>query len=448
MKRLMISAMQSGSGKTTVTCGLLAALKKRGVGVQAFKCGPDYIDPMFHSRVLGVPSRNLDMFLQGERGVLNTLNKQTEELAVLEGAMGYYDGLGGTDRASAWAVSALADIPTVLVVRPKGSSLTLAAQLMGMLNFRENSNICGVIFTDCSPMLYAHLQSIVERETPLRVFGYLPPMSAAELGSRHLGLLTAAEITDFTARFEEIAEQMEKTVDVDTLISAAGDAAGERKNTAYPAPRCKIAVARDEAFCFYYEDNLDALRAAGAEIEFFSPLHDAALPQCGGLYLGGGYPELYAAQLSANTAMLAAVKAAVNAGLPTVAECGGFMYLGAALEGDDGISYPMASVLPGSGVKTPHLQRFGYAEITSENPSLLFAAGEKIPVHEFHYWDSTDNGTFFAAAKPDGRMPRRCGFASDTLYAAFPHLHFGGAVPMAQRFADAAERFEKNERIK
>ena len=200
-----------------------------------------------------------------------------------------------------------------------------------------------------------------------------------------------------------------------------------------------IAVARDEAFCFYYQDSLDALERSGAQLRFFSPLRDGVLPPCDGLYLGGGYPELYARELSENAAMRESLAGAVRSGLPTIAECGGFLYLQQSLEDDKGTPWPMAGVLPGRGFRTDRLQRFGYAFLKPEADSLLFRAGESVPVHEFHHWDCTENGTDLTAEKPDGRH-WRCGFASPTLYAAFPHLHLDGALPLAQRFAEAARR--------
>lgn len=439
MKRLMITAMNSGSGKTTVTCGLLAALRRRGLSLQSFKCGPDYIDPMFHTRVLGVPSRNLDPFLQGEDGLRRTLACQRAEFALVEGAMGFFDGVGSSDLSSAWQVADAADIPAILVLRPRGSSLTLAAQVRGLQSFRTPSRLAGLLLNDCTPMLHAHLTPILERETGLPVLGFLPPVEEAIFQSRHLGLLTAGEIGDLSARVEAVADRLEQSVDIPGLLALAGDAA-ESTAAASPAPvRCRIAVARDEAFCFHYADNLDALRASGADVVFFSPLRDPALPKdTDGLYLPGGYPELYAKSLSQNQSMLESVRRAVAAGLPTVAECGGFLYLQKTLEDDAGTPWPMAGALPGAGIRTGRLQRFGYLTLTAETDSLLLRRGESVPAHEFHYWDCTENGAGLAAQKAGRETAWRCGAVSPTLYAAFPHLHFGGALPLARRFADCA----------
>ena len=209
-----------------------------------------------------------------------------------------------------------------------------------------------------------------------------------------------------------------------------------------PPPRVRLAVARDAAFCFTYAETLEALRENGAELCFFSPLADTALPDnIGGLYLPGGYPELYAARLAANAPLRAAVKSAVQGGLPTVAECGGFLYLGRTLQDADGTPHPMAGVLPGQGFKVGRLVRFGYARLTARVDSMLFRAGETLPVHEFHHWDSTENGDAFTAAKANGRQ-WACGFANARIYAGFPHLYWAG-TPLPKRFAAAAEHYIK-----
>ena len=442
MRRILISAMGSGSGKTVLTCAILRALQRRGIGAESFKCGPDYIDPMFHRRILDVPGHNLDRFLMGAEGVRRVLDRQQAEAAVVEGAMGYYDGVNGTTEASAWELAAQEDIPVLLAVRPGGSSLTLAAQLRGMLSFRSPNRIVGLFLSACGPALFERLRPVLERETGLPVLGCLPPMEEAELESRHLGLVTADEVKGLSRRFDVIAEVLEKTADIDRILSLAGEARRSAANTEPVSPVCRIAVARDEAFCFYYEESLARLREAGAELVFFSPLRDGTLPPADGLYLGGGYPELYAEKLSENVSMRQSVRDAVNAGLPTVAECGGFMYLQRDLEDGEGNAWPMAEVLPGRSFPAGKLTRFGYAYLRAEEDSLLFRAGEQIPVHEFHHWDSTENGSALAAEKPDGRR-WRCGYVSPVLYAAYPHLHLGGEAPLAERFVSAAAKYRK-----
>lgn len=452
MNKLLITAAASGSGKTAVTCALLAALQKRGKKVCAFKCGPDYIDPMFHRSVLGVESHNLDLFLSTEEAVRNLFEMYSagKDAAIVEGVMGYYDGLGGvTDRASAYHVADTLHLPVLLVLRPKGTSLTLAAQVKGLCDFRTPHHIAGILLNDCSPMLYQSLAPMLEKETGLPVFGYLPHMEEAAFESRHLGLYTAAEINDLTARIEKLAEQMEKSVDLEKLLYVCQfeenilENRAEEKRESY----VRLAVAKDEAFCFLYEETLDVLQKAGVEIVYFSPLHDNCLPKnIDGLYLPGGYPELYAKRLSENEVMRNTIRTAVENGLPTVAECGGFLYLCQTLQDAEGVFQRMAGVLPVNGVKTEKLVRFGYAELRANADSMLFRTGETVPIHEFHYWDTTEKGEAFTMVKPISGRSWQCGFANKTLYAGFPHLYFAGNEKLVQRFVATMEkrRKEKN----
>lgn len=448
MVELMVSAPASGSGKTVLTCALLSALKHKGLDPCAFKCGPDYIDPMFHRSALGVDSRNLDLFLSGEDTVRALYRRcgGGRGAAVVEGAMGFYDGLGGTtDRAGAWHAAHTLDLPVLLAVRPKGASLTLAAQIKGLLEFRTPSHIAGLFLTDCSPMLAKTLKPMLEGETGLPVLGHLPHMAEAVLESRHLGLRTAGEIEDLTARIGRAAQVLDEAMDWERFFALFDRRPGwEAPPPRHGAETVPLAVARDEAFCFTYAETLDALRDAGAELVFFSPLRDEKLPEnaCG-LYLPGGYPELYAAQLAENQSMRDSIKGAVAGRMPTAAECGGFLYLGQSLEGTDGRTWPMAGYLPGEGVKQDRLVRFGYANLSAPSDSLLFEAGEPVPVHEFHYWDSTRNGEDLTASKPLTGRSWTCGFVSDRLYAAFPHLYFAGRPELAERFVRAAKHYRK-----
>lgn len=447
MIECMVAAPQSGGGKTVMTCALLAALKQRGHTVCAFKCGPDYIDPMFHRAVLGIQSHNLDLFLSDETTVQHLYGRYTQDCdaAVCEGVMGLYDGVGGTTtRASAWNLADVLDLPVLLVLRPKGASLTLAATVRGLNEFRTHSHLAGILLNDCKPMLYQMLAPMLERETGLPVLGYLPPMEEAQLESRHLGLYTAGEIEDLQERIHALAQQARETLDLPRLEELCVRSRRTEEPTPPMTSAVPIAVAQDEAFCFCYAETLDALRQAGARPVFFSPLRDTDLPSgCAGLYLPGGYPELHAARLSQNQVMRTAVQKAVCSGMPTVAECGGFLYLGQALEDAQGALWPMTGVLPGQGHRTEQLVRFGYAEVTAKGDSLLFRAGESAPVHEFHYWDSTQNGTDFTIRKPLGSRQWQEGFASPTLFASFAHLYMAGTPRLARRFVEAAGAYEK-----
>ena len=443
MIQFLVAAPCSGSGKTTLTCALLAALKRRGQDPCSFKSGPDYIDPMFHRAVLGVESHNLDLFFSAPETVraLYAQAAAGHGAAVCEGAMGFYDGLGGvSDTASAWHLADTLGLPVLLVVQPRGASLTLAAQINGLKQFRTPSHLAGILLNDCAAHLYALLAPMLERETGLPVLGYLPHLPQAAVESRHLGLKTADEIADLQEKIALLADAL--VLDWQRLAVLTEKPAPEALPGAAAPTSVRIAVAKDEAFCFTYAETLDALRDAGAELVLFSPVQDAVLPEnIGGLYLPGGYPELYARQLSENCALRAAIRDAVQEGLPTAAECGGFLYLGQALEGVDGKVYPMAGVLPGSGHNAGRLVRFGYAAMTAKADSMLFRAGEALPIHEFHHWDSTANGTAFTACKNE-KMQWECGFANENFYAGFPHLYWAG-TPLPGRFVRAAERYSK-----
>ena len=448
MIQFLLAAPRSGSGKTTMTCALLMALKRRGCAPCAFKSGPDYIDPMFHRAVLGVESRSLDLFFSAPETVrtLYARGAAGHSAAVCEGAMGFYDGLGGvSDRASAWHLADTLGLPVLLVAEPKGQSLTLAAELKGLVNFRTPSHIAGILLNNCTARMHALLAPMLEEETGLPVLGFLPKLPEAVIGSRHLGLYTAAEVENLQQKLALLADTAEEHIDWPRLLALC-----EKEPPALPAraemppARVRIAVAQDEAFCFTYAETLEAFRAAGAEVVFFSPLRDTALPEnIGGLYLPGGYPELHAKELSENTSLLREIKQKIESGLPTAAECGGFLYLGQSLTDAEGQSWPMAGVLPGEAKDAGRLVRFGYAALSADSDSMLFRAGESFPIHEFHHWDSTANGTALAAKKPVGGAAWRCGFINEHFYAGFPHLYWAG-TPLPQRFAAAAENYRRD----
>ena len=442
--QLMAAAPASGSGKTTVVCALLRALRRRGLDPCAFKCGPDYIDPMFHRAALEVPSCNLDLYLTDPARLrqLYSAHLAGHGAAVVEAAMGYYDGAGLTDAASGWQTADTLGLPVLLVVRPGGASLTLAAQIKGLQAFRPDSHLAAILLNGCSASYADRLAPLLERETGLPVVGCLPTLEAARLPSRHLGLYTAGEIQDLSPRLDALADALEAGADLDKLLAVCRRPAPVSAPAQAAPVRARIAVARDEAFCFCYPETLETLARAGAECVFFSPMRDAALPEADALYLPGGYPELYAEALSKNEPLRRAVAAAVVAGMPAVAECGGFLYLGQTLADEAGSVWPMAGVLPGDGFQAGRLVRFGYADLTAREDSLLFRAGERVPVHEFHHWDSTCPGDALEAEKPDGRR-WRCGFAGPRLYAGFPHLYLAGRPRLAERLVSAAAAWRK-----
>ncbi len=435
--RILLAGTRSGCGKTTVTCAVLRALTARGLAVAAFKCGPDYIDPMFHRHITG-NSANLDPFFFDPNTLNCLLKKHAEghDVAVLEGVMGFYDGIGMTARASSYETAQLTGSPVVLVVGVNGTALSTLAEVGGFLDFVLDSPIRGVIFNRCSAGLYPALAEELHRRFPaVRPLGYLPPLPDCALESRHLGLVTAAEVADLDRKLDALAAQAESCLDLDGLLVLAQEAPPVVCEPA-ELPRfeepVRVAVARDRAFCFTYEDSLGVLEAMGAELVPFSPLRDAALPpDIHGLILCGGYPELYARELSENEAMRADLRAALARGLPCVAECGGFMYLTERIG-----TFPMVGALPGTCSDTGRLSRFGYVTLRAKSGNLLCRAGEKIPAHEFHRWDCDEPGTCFTAEKPGGRS-WDCAVATDTLYAGFPHFHFYANPRFALRYYEA-----------
>lgn len=444
--RFMIAAEKSGQGKTMITCGLLSLLSDtKGPAadytVHAFKCGPDYIDPMFHRRVLGIPSHNLDSFFSSENQLCYLLERhgqKAKSLGVIEGVMGYYDGLGGTtDRASAYEVARLTKTPVVLIADASGRSYSVLAAIRGFLTYRPDSQICGVIFNRLSPMLYPGLKEAAERELGISVIGYVPVLKDFTFESRHLGLIMPEEIPEFQKKIKALADRIRPGIDMDALLSLAKAAKplssqGEgihcvrKKNGEKPV----IAVAMDQAFCFYYEDNLDTLKAMGAELRYFSPMKDQRVPdEADGLYLGGGYPELYGEVLSKNRSMRESMKECIGLGMPCIAECGGYLYLKEWLFDSEKKRWPMCGVLPGESKNSGKLSRFGYGVMTIKKDGILGPAGEKFPAHEFHHWDCEENGDACSFRKPVGARGWDCGYMTDSLYAGFPHLYFYGHYP-------------------
>lgn len=361
--------------------------------------------------------------------------------------MGYYDGIALSDEASAWDVARTIDAPTVLVVDGRGRARSIAAEVNGFVRFKNPSNIVGVVINRTTEGMYERLKDVIERDCGVTVFGYLPKLDAT-LESRHLGLVTAAEVDDLRGKLNGIARHVERCVDVDGLLGLARSAPALRYGPeAIPAPVLDaptIAVARDDAFCFYYDDTLRLLERLGARLVYFSPLSDGRLPEgTGGLYLGGGYPELHAEKLSANKLLHGAIRAALGAGMPVIAECGGFMYLHERMEDDAGALWPMVGAIAGSSFKTGKLTRFGYVSLTARRDNLLCAAGESLPAHEFHYWDSNDPGGAFRAQKPQSTRGWDCAHADESRYAGYPHLCLHAVPEAAARFVRACAQWAK-----
>jgi len=436
--RLLFAAPKSGSGKTMAACGLIEVLKRRGLKVSAVKCGPDYIDPMFHRRVLGVPSGNIDTFFTDEETTRYILRKRMEnaDFTVMEGVMGYYDGLGGqSENASTYEIAKVTASPVVLVVDGRGASVSLAAMIRGIAEYRADSNIRGILLNRVTDSFYPRLKELIERECGIAVVGFLPERKELSVPSRHLGLAAPEELENFGAWAGRIAEEMEKYVDIDMLLNIGAQApeiTGRGPEVPVLPRKVRIGVARDEAFSFYYTENLELLRRMGAELVEFSPLHDRELPsQLDGLLLGGGYPEEYARELEQAGEVRESVRKLCGQGIPCLAECGGFLYLQQELENADKTgNYCMAGVLPGKGFSVGKLCRFGYIQVEINSPGILGERGQLLRGHEFHYWDSTENGGDCTAAKPAGGKgvfqthTYPCMVHTSHIAAGFPHLYY------------------------
>ncbi|MGI6217742.1 MAG: cobyrinate a,c-diamide synthase [Coriobacteriales bacterium] len=454
LPRLMLAAPMSGGGKTTVTCGLLSLLISRGMSPVSFKCGPDYIDPMFHSTVIGTPGFNLDLFFSSEEQARSLLARNSEgaDIAVLEGVMGFYDGLGGTNaQASAYHLSSATDTPVILVVDAHGASLSVAAMVKGFMEFRPHSNIKGVLLNRVGPSMREILSNVIEQECGIPVVGCLPNDSAYSLESRHLGLVTASEVEGLREKIALIADALEKNCDIDLMLKIA-NSAPDLSDKPFETPRAtnrspRIAIADDNAFCFYYHENIQMLEDLGAEIVRFSPIRDAALPDgTDALYLGGGYPELNAKALEANVGMRKQVLAACEDGMPVFAECGGFLYLQDELCDLDGNLWQMVGFMHGSAKYTGRLTRFGYVNLLCNEGNYLCDKGGKLVAHEFHYYDCTENGETFDASKPIGNRKWKCFVNKNRTLAGFPHLYFPANGNFARRFVLAAEKYGESRR--
>lgn len=455
--RVMLCAGASNSGKTLITCGILQALKNRGMKLASFKCGPDYIDPMFHERVIGTRARNLDSFF-AKPEVLRFLlaeNSREADVSVVEGVMGYYDGIAGTHtEASSYDVARITDTPAVLIVNCKGMSLSCAAYIQGFASFRSDSNIKGVILNRVSPMIYGRLKEEIEKSCGIPVIGYVPQADDCVIESRHLGLVMPDEIEGLKQKLMKLAELLEETLDIDMLLGIAAaapeiklsEAAEPKLHSSARAENIKLALARDAAFCFIYEDNLKLLRKLGAEIVEFSPLTDNKLPEgTAGLLLCGGYPELYAKQLAANVSMKEDIRRRHAEGLPILAECGGFMYLHDEFEDMDGSSCEGVGLIGGRAFKTEKLSRFGYIKLTARNNKFFDGSDAAkregnssavFPAHEFHYFESTDAGEDFDAVKPASNRGWKCIHSSKTMLAGFPHFYYYGNPLLAECFIE------------
>ncbi|MCR5671617.1 MAG: cobyrinate a,c-diamide synthase [Butyrivibrio sp.] len=447
-KRVMISAAGSGCGKTTITCALLEALKRRGLDPVSFKCGPDYIDPMFHKKVLGIDAGNLDTYFAGEDGVRRIMSSCEGGFAVVEGVMGLFDGMSAdSHRGSAYEIADITQTPIVLTVDGSGVGRTVISLIKGILLDDEKKLIKGIILNKMSSGFFGGLQPVLEKELSkirpdVKVLGAFPKNSDLTLGSRHLGLTLPAEIESIKNKIDKAADLLEESIDMKGLleimeaapqVDIQGAATEDEKDLSSMGEGLTLAASLDDAFCFYYKDNIEMFEKRGVKIKYFSPLNDSTLPEnIDGILLGGGYPELHLKELQDNKSMRDSIRDAIIKGIPSLAECGGFMYLHKSVTDPDGNRFEMVGVVDGECSYTGHLVRFGYMEISAASDEALlkdefYGSVVGMRGHEFHYYDSSFNGDAFTAKKPLKNITWNCLHAGENHLWGFPHFYYGSS---------------------
>ena len=450
---ILIAGTGSGCGKTTTAMAVMGALKKKGYIVQPFKVGPDYIDPIYHKAMTGRNGIQLDSFLLSSETVRGVFEKHSEtaDISVVEGVMGLYDGLGYTTIGSTAEIAKLLGIPVVLVVNAKGMSASVAALIHGFQNFDRDIPLKGVIFSRVkNKMMYRHLKNVVEENTSVQCYGYLEEKEAFSFSSRHLGLDLQIE----KEKLEQLAEQALSTLDLDKLLVLARECTFQEGNRSClrvqgQFKNLPIGVAMDEAFQFYYQDNLELLRHMGAEIVPFSPLRDKKLPEgIKGLYIGGGYPELYGKELEANRSLREEIYKKGEEGLPIYAECGGLMYLSQKLILQDSQAFDMVGIFQGSCQMTDSLRHFGYVTCKMEKDCILGKAGTEFRAHEFHYSkENLENETVIQVMKIRDNLVTALwdsGYVYKNVIGSYPHIHFLSNPSLAHNFLKSAWECDKS----
>jgi cobyrinic acid a,c-diamide synthase len=449
-KGLVISGASSGAGKTAVTLSLMAALRKRGLMVQPFKCGPDFIDGGHHARVCGRASRNLDGWMLSSQANREIFRRTAEnaDVCIVEGMMGLFDGVDGRSETGSTAeIAKWLQLPVILVVDASSMARSAAALVHGFESFDPELKLVGVIFNKVGgPAHYQMLKDALTSGTKALPLGYLPHDERIRISERYLGLLTAGENSLPDSMLSLLGELAEDCIDLDQLLKYAAPIVSEADagaEGARPPHAIRVGVARDKAFCFYYEDNLDALREAGVEIVEFSALEDSSVPTAlDAIYFGGGYPELFARQLTENRRMLASIKSAAEAGMPIYAECGGLMYLAEEIVTKDGTPSAMAGVLPLKVQMTDRLVNFGYTEVSFTSDCLLGPAGRKARGHSFHCSRIVETASVEHVYRTRSSMTgseETEGLRVGNVLASYIHLHFLSSPGIADAFVRNVE---------
>jgi cobyrinic acid a,c-diamide synthase len=444
----VIAGTASGVGKTTVTAGIMGALRRRGLNVAPFKAGPDYIDPGYHQAAAGRMSRNLDTWLTSADGVRENFLKGAAgaDISIIEGVMGLFDGRAGAgDGGSTAEIARLVDGVVILVVDCSSMSRSLAALLQGFAAFDPGLEVAGVILNNVGSERHRMMLVDAAREAGMPVMGAFMRQPELAMASRHLGLVPAGE-GDREELLEAIIAAALESLDLDRLLELASPVEGiasgiPAEHRRGPEEQVRLAVGRDEAFGFYYADGLEALEAAGAVIDYFSPLRDSELPACDGIYLGGGFPEVFATRLAENGAMRAAIAEAAASGMPVYAECGGLVYLCRDVE-VSGNRVGMVGAVPLRARMTERRQALGYVEATVCRDSVLFDTGEKVRGHEFHWsdidWQDDRLAYDCFSARREGVQVD--GFCEDNILASYVHINFAGNRGAAERFVNSCRK--------
>ncbi len=452
-RRLVIAGTSSGVGKTTVTIGLMAALKKKGYVVQGFKCGPDYIDPTYHTAVTGRPSRNVDSWMLNAEMVKEIVVEGCvgADISIIEGVMGFFDGKDPTNNSGTTAeISTITESPVILIVNCASMARSAAAIVKGFQLFDKDTNIVGVIANRVGSLGHFQLvKQAIEQECGIPVVGYLQRDEELDIPERHLGLVPSIERGELEPFFGKLADKVLETIDVDQLFQLANApelTVEQSQLSRKMEPSVRIAVAKDAAFNFYYQENFDLLEAYGAELVPFSPLAGEVLPEdIDGLYIGGGFPEEFADELASKTEVKLSIKTAIESGLPTLAECGGFMFLTEAIETTDRQKNDMVGVIPGTVKMQSKLAALGYREVTGAADNFLFKGNVRAKGHEFHYSTFQPNEEFQPAYHTKGmRGTKQEGFMKGNLIAGYTHFHFGSCPEMVENWIKKCKETKSN----
>ena len=438
MKKILIAGTNSGVGKTSISLGIMQALTKRNLKVQQYKVGPDYIDPSYHTFITGRYSRNLDSYMLEDEKIKCIVKNSSKDadISVVEGVMGLYDGYGvDLDDCTSSYTSKLLKMPVILVINAKAMATSAAAMVLGYKMLDRNVNIAGVITNNVkSESHYSTLKEAIEKYTGVEVLGYFPPNKEFSLESRHLGLIPSVEMDSLKAKFDNLADEIEKYINIDRIIEISET---EEFDTSFElgdfiennkVNNKTIAIAYDKAFNFYYRENIELFEKLGMNIEYFSPISDKKLPKCDYVYIGGGFPEIFAKELDENKEIRYSIMNAHINKIPIYAECGGLMYLGEKLEDQNKDIYNMVGIFKGCSKMTSSLKRFGYCFGEAKTDTILAKKGEIIKGHEFHHsvFESEEECAYYMRKLKNDKVIDEWegGYSKGNTLATYLHTHF------------------------